>query len=107
MANTHRQLSSSVRNPPSSGPNALPSPATPSTSPPARPAFPAVAPQLDLRGSSGTMAASDRRGGAGEGEHEPERAPGTERRVAPLEPVRARRLVDRPRAVSGRGDRGR
>ena len=39
MTNTQRQLSTSVRKPPSSGPNALPSPATPSTSPPASPAL--------------------------------------------------------------------
>ena len=39
MKNTHRQLNSSVRKPPSSGPTALPSPATPRISPPARPAF--------------------------------------------------------------------
>ena len=39
MKNTHSQLSSSVRKPPSSGPTALPSPATPRMSPPASPAF--------------------------------------------------------------------
>ena len=37
--NTHRQLSTSVRKPPIIGPTALPKPATPRMSPPARPAL--------------------------------------------------------------------
>ncbi len=39
MKKTQRQLTSSVRKPPSNGPTALPSPATPRRSPPASPAF--------------------------------------------------------------------